>query len=155
MNRITINRKSLFAIVVVLLALVTALPAAAGPGKPNFSPSLYGDGAVWGTKGTTALPAPTANNAQSFDKLYVITNSNNSPQYPVSEAAPGNPAYNGGRWFTHTVMWKAEAFDHFGTVPLLTSQADIDAYADYLIIDAGSPPGGPPPYFQCPMLPVK
>ena len=28
--------------------------------QPNFMAALYGDGEVWGTKGTTSLPAPNA-----------------------------------------------------------------------------------------------
>lgn len=138
--------------------LLTSL-AHADPGKPNFMPALWGDGEVWGTKETTTLPAPTDNNVQSFDALYVVTNSNNPEgQLPVSEAAPGNPAYNGGRWFTHTVEWTKHAFvDHGGYVPVLTSDQDIDMHErlGHLVITPGSFPGGPPVYFQCPLLPVK
>ncbi len=90
--------------------------------------------------------------------MYVITNSNNPlGQLPVSEAAPGNPAYNGGRWFTHTVEWTAEGFMAYGIVPVLTSYEDIQIQqnAGYLVITPGSFPDGPPVYFQCPLLPVK
>jgi len=138
----------------VLLLLVTVAQAAA----PNFSERVYGDGVAWGTKGTTALPAPNEYNRQAFDALYVITNSNNPlGQLPVSEAAPGNPAYNGGRWFTHTVEWTAEGFMAYGIVPVLTSYEDIQIQqnAGYLVITPGSFPDGPPVYFQCPLLPVK
>ena len=86
-------RKILFHVLGIMLASTT-LSALANPGQPNFMPSLYGDGEVWGTKGTTTLPAPNEHNRQSFDVLYVITNSNNPQgQLPVSEAAPGNPSY--------------------------------------------------------------
>jgi len=121
----------------------------AAPGKPDFSPALYGDGELWGTKGTTELPAPK-NNIQSFDKLFVIVNG--APgQLPVSEAAPGNPDYNGGRWFTHTAMWIS------GEPVVLTSYDDVMDHYDlgHLSIAAGSFTGGPPDYFQCPLLPVK
>jgi hypothetical protein len=122
-------------------------------------PALYGDGAVWGTKGTTTLPAPNPHNRPSYDGLFVIVNSNNSQsaQLPVSEAAPGNPAYNGGRWITYTVMWTQDAFDELGTVPILTSYEALMDYETlgYLTIAEGPPEGGPPPYFQCPLLPVK
>jgi hypothetical protein len=138
-----------------LLLLATIAQAAA----PDFSARVYGDGVAWGTKGTTALPAPNEYNRQAFDALYVITNSNNpQSQLPVSEAAPGNPAYNGGRWFTHTVEWTAEGFmAHGGIVPLLISYDDIQSQesAGYLVITPGSFPDGPPVYFQCPLLPVK
>ncbi|MCR8913320.1 hypothetical protein FDP08_07815 [Marinobacter panjinensis] len=137
--------------------LMTSL-AHADPGQPNFMPALWGDGEVWGTKGTTTLPAPTANNLQSFDALYVVTNSNNPEgQLPISEAAPGNPAYNGGRWFTHTVEWTGPGFMYHGIVPVLTSDEDIDYHEamGHLTITPGSFPDGPPVYFQCPLLPVK
>jgi hypothetical protein len=150
-------RKFLLHIVGIVLASAT-LNAFANPGQPNFMPSLYGDGQVWGTKGTTTLPAPNEHNRQSFDALYVITNSNNPQgQLPVSEAAPGNPNYNGGRWFTHTVEWTEAGFQAHGIVPLLTSLEDIELYHSLgqLVITPGSFPDGPPVYFQCPMLPVK
>jgi hypothetical protein len=67
----------------------------------------------------------------------------------VGEAAPGNPAYNGGRWATYTVTWKV------GSTPvLLTSYSEVMGHAGDLMIEQGSPAGGPPAYFQCPLLPV-
>jgi len=137
-----------------LLLLATVTQAAA----PDFSARVYGDGIAWGTKGTTALPAPNEYNRQAFDALYVITNSNNPQgQLPVSEAAPGNPAYNGGRWFTHTVEWTAEGFMAHGIVPVLMSYEDIQLHESlgHLVITEGSFPDGPPVYFQCPLLPEK
>ena len=124
----------------------------AAPGQPNFAPALYGDGELWGTKFTTVLPAPNKNNTQSFDKLFVIVNG--APgQLPVSEAAPGNPDYNGGRWFTHTVMWSLDEDER----TVLTSYDDVMYHygLEHLSIAPGSFMGGPPDYFQCPMLPVK
>lgn len=134
------------------------MASAASAAAPNFSESVYGDGVAWGTKGTTALPAPNDFNVESFDALYVITNTNNPEgQLPVSEAAPGNPAYNGGRWFTHTAEWTADGFMAYGIVPVLKSYEDLVAQKDmgYLVITPGSFPNGPPVYFQCPLLPVK
>ena len=96
-----------------LALFVLAGISLANPGKPNFGPAIYGDGEVWGTKGAATIPAPNGNNNQSYDKLFVVVNG--APgQLPVAEAAPRNPAYNGGRWFTHTVMWTDE-----GICPLL------------------------------------
>ncbi len=142
---------------VFALVLAFAAPVAANPGQPNFGPAVYGDGQVWGTKGAAGLPAPGESNLQSFDKLFVVTNSNAAGQLPVSEAAPGNPNYNGGRWFTHTVTWTPDGFSVHGTVPVLKSYADILFHYNlgHLTITPGSPAGGPPPYFECPLLPVK
>lgn len=151
-------RKSLFMVVIVLLALVSALPAAADPGKPNFGPALYGDGEVWGTKAVTVLPTPKGNNLHSFDKLFVILNSNNPEgQLAVSEAAPGNPDFNGGRWYTHTVEWTEAGFAAHGIVPVLTSYDAIKHHESlgHLTIIAGTFEGGPPAFFLCPLLPVK
>ena len=133
-----------------VMALVACSQAGfANPGQPNFMPALWGDGELWGTKGTTVLPAPNGRNLQSFDKLFVIANSTAAGQLPVAEAAPGNPYYNGGRWSTYTVSWNDESMSD----TLLTSYDDIMDYAGDLTISAGSP-GGPPSYFQCPLLPV-
>jgi hypothetical protein len=115
--------------------------------------SLYGDGEVWGTKGTTSLPAPNHANAQSFDKLYVITNFNdpNAIQLPVSEAAPGNPDYNGGRWYRHDVTWTEAGFLAYGGyAPVLKSGDDVvyNEEMGYLTITPVEV------FFQCPLLPV-
>ncbi len=149
-----------FTLIAMLAALVLtiAAPAFADPGKPTFGPALYADGEAWGTKAATVLPAPNGKNNHSYDKLFVITNSNNpAPQLPVAEAAPGNPAYNGGRWYTHTVEWTAAGFAAHGTVPVLTSYQDVMLHAGlgHLSITAGSFEGGPPAFFLCPLLPVK
>ncbi|WP_455202088.1 hypothetical protein [Kaarinaea lacus] len=136
-----------------LLLLVTQL-VNADPGQPTFMPALYGDGEVWGTKGTTSLPAPNGNNLQSFDNLYVITNFNNpnAVQLPVSEAAPGNPKYNGGRWYLHTVAWTQAGFIAYGGfAPVVKSEDEIKYNEEmgYLVITPGEV------FFQCPLLPVK
>ncbi len=150
-----------FTLVAVLsaLVLVIAAPAFANPGKPAFTPQLFADGELFGTKGAAALPAPTDKNAHSFDKLFVIVNSNNADtQYPVAEAAPG-PGFNGGRWATQTVEWTADGLAHHGVVPILTSYDDVMIHygLGHLTITQGSPggEGAPPDYFECPLLPVK
>lgn len=146
-------RNTIFLSFCSLLLLTTQL-VSADPGQPTFMSALYGDGEVWGTKGTTTLPAPNANNLQSFDNLYVITNANdpNTVQLPVSEAAPGNPNYNGGRWSLQTVTWTAAGFMAYGGyAPVLKSEDEIKYNEEmgYLEIASGST------YFQCPLLPVK
>jgi hypothetical protein len=131
--------------------------ALALPGKPNLAPAVYGDGKLWGTKAAAIIPGPNDKNTESFDKLFVIVNGAVG-QMPVAEAAPGNPMYNGGRWFTHTVVWTQAGFDYYlGNLPVLTSYEDIqfELGLGHLMITPGSPAGGPPPYFECPLLPVK
>jgi len=146
----------LFSLVLALALVVPAGVSLANPGAPNFGPALFGDGEVWGTKGAAALPAPNGRNNQAFDKLFVIVNG--APgQMPVAEAAPGNPAYNGGRWFTHTVMWTVEGMAAHDPLPVLTSYDEIQFHEsmEHLAIAPGSPDGGPAPYFECPLLPVR
>lgn len=149
-------RKSFFVFLTLALSLVIVVPAYANPGQPSFGPELYADGQLWGTKGAAGLPAPNENNLQSFDKLFVITNGA-AEQKPVAEAAPGNSMYNGGRWFTQTVEWTEAGFLAHGTVPVLTSYEEVMLHASlgHLTITPGSFDGGPPPYFECPLLPVK
>jgi hypothetical protein len=142
----------------LILVMVIHSQVSANPGKPNFGPAIYADGTVWGTKGTTDLPTPNDHNPQAFDKLFIIVNSNNpAGQLPVSEAGPGNPNYNGGRWFAHTVEWTDEGFDAHGTVPVLTSYMEIMMHylLGHLDITPGHPDETASTYFQCPLLPVK
>jgi len=127
---------------------------------PTFEAAIWADGELWATTAVTRIPPPNANNPQSFDALYVITNSNDPDgQLPVSEAAPGNPRYNGGRWFTHTATWTEAGFEAHGTVPVLESYDDVMLHhgLGHLEITPGSPegPSAPPDYFECPLLPVR
>jgi hypothetical protein len=131
-------KKKLLALTIALaLLVVTVIPAfAAGP---NFGEAIYADGVAWGTKGNGDLPAPNENNRQSFDGLYKFTNGVEG-QLAVAEAAPGNPAYNGGRWIEYSVTFN-------GDPELVTSFAQLQTL-DVTIVETGN-------YFQCPLLPVK
>jgi hypothetical protein len=131
-------KKKMLAITLALaLLIITVIPAfAAGP---NFGQAIYADGIAWGTKGNGDLPAPTDNNRQSFDGLYKFTNGVEG-QLAVAEAAPGNPAYNGGRWIEYSVTFNGEP-------ELVTSYAQLQTL-DVTIVETGN-------YFQCPLLPVK
>jgi len=131
-------KKKMLAITLALaLLIITVIPAfAAGP---NFGQAIYADGVAWGTKGNGDLPAPNAHNRQSFDGLYKFTNGVEG-QLAVAEAAPGNPAYNGGRWIEYLVTFN-------GDPELVTSYAQLQTL-DVTIVETGN-------YFQCPLLPVK
>jgi len=141
----------------VVLSLTVAVPAFAdqpdnvggglGNKAPDFSAGVYADGEAWGTKGTTSLPAPNGKNNQSFDKIFVVTNPADG-QLPVGEAAPGNPMYNGGRWWVHTATW-IDDLPHPKLV--LTSYDEVMFHYNlgHLIIEDAEI------YFQCPLLPVK
>lgn len=134
------RRLLLFPFLLAIL-LIAAVPAVAA--GPNFSPAIYADGVAWGTKGTTDLPAPNAHNRQSFDGLYKFTNGV-MDQLPVAEAAPGNPAYNGGRWIEYFVTFTGTPMSitsYEQLMPLITSGA-------VMVTETGN-------YFQCPLLPAK
>ena len=146
--------KSRLAFVPLTMFLALAGAGLAHAAAPNFGPAIYGDGEVWGTKGLGELPAPNGRNNQSFDKLFIFVNG--APgQLAVSEAAPGNRNFNGGRWSAQTVMWTADGLAANNPLPVLKSYSDIELYAGlgYLAIAPGNPGGGPD-YFECPLLPV-
>jgi hypothetical protein len=134
-------RKFALFLLVLILSLAVTIPAFAA--APDFSPGIYADDQVFGTKGNADLPAPNANNVQSFDPLIKFTNGV-ADQLPVAEAGPGNPAYNGGRWIEKFATWNT-------TPVLLTSYADVleqESLGNLTIVESGV-------YFQCPLLPVK
>lgn len=151
------TRRMTSVLLILMVALFAAAPALAQ--APSFNPEIYADDAAWGTKGLAELPVPNETMAaKSFDALYVIINGA-AGQLPVGEAAPGNPAFNGGRWATKTVWWTQAGIDAHDPLPILMSQDDIDLHygLGHLAIVDGSPggPGAPPDYFECPLLPVK
>ena len=147
-------RNSLFALIVMALALFAVAPVfAAGP---SFIPHIYADGVAWGTKGLNELPAPNPQMIQSFDVLVKFANGGNSAQLPVSDAGPGNPAYNGGRWYVHTATWDAGYLASVNNnPPLLTSYAQVleQVQMGHLSLVPGAVSG--PTFFLCPLLPVK
>jgi hypothetical protein len=166
-KRVPAMKRTIFILLtVLLLTLAFVSPAAALKGKADFQPHIYADGVAWGTKVTAMHKAPNGHNDQSYDKLFIITNGVEG-QLPVGEAAPGNPMYNGGRWWTHTVEWQVEPhatltfYEYKGDLgPDYDPVADLQNLAfhvalGHLDITDGSPDGGPPHYFSCPLLPVK
>ncbi len=150
------RRIILTSVMMLAFAVAFASTAAAGPGTPDFTERIYADGMAWGTKVTRTLPAPNDHNMDSYDKFFVFTNAP-MDQLPVGEAAPGNPDFNGGRWYTHTVTWTEAGFEAHGDVPILKSYDEIMVHYNlgHLTITAGTPGPPPPPYFSCPLLPVK
>ena len=148
-------RRFSLVMLMLVLSLVVCVPVFAdqpdntggglGNKAPDFSGGVYADGALWGTKGTTTLPAPTADNQQSYDPIFVFTDNS---QLAVGEAAPGNPSYNGGRWTVQRVTWTNTAPDE---PPVLKSYEDVMAYIEqgYLTVEEAGV------YFQCPLLSMK
>ena len=120
-----------FLLLCALCAAVAAALAAptmtAGIGPPGGT--IYAFDTAFRTVGTpTSLP-----NRGQFDTLYQF------PDCPacaaVSEAAPGHPGYNGGRW---------RVVEAFGITTQLTNAEDVVAEADELV-DTGT-------RFVCPLI---
>lgn len=136
------------AVVGLVLAMVFAMaaPAFALPGKFSFQPGIYADGQAFNSRKVADLPAPNEHNLQSFDMLVGITNGVEG-QLAVAEAGPGNPAYNGGRWYEVPATWNAGA-----EKTLITSYAQLmdEVVAGNLTIDDSSPS-----FLECPLVPVK
>lgn len=149
------SRRLSLTLLVAALALAIAVPVYAD--GPNFTPQIYGDGKAWGTKGLGGLPAPNENMKGSFDKLFVFDDTAAEGQLPVSEAAPRNPDYNGGRWWVWSATWK-EDVPHDPVV--LTSYSEDYVADDFDSImfhyELGHIELTPTmTYFECPLLPVK
>lgn len=124
------------------LALLAA-PALAARGGAQGSPTqpdaIYADGQLFGTNPQGALPYN--GNDASYDMLFQVPG-----QQPVSEAGPGNPAYNGGRWLPVPVTWNTDPY-------VLTSYAAVQAAADSGDITLGEPSRGGT--FLCPLVPQR
>ena len=113
---------------------------------PNFEAGFWGDGERWGTKALGELPEPK--NKDSLDKLFFIMHEDQDA--PLSEAAPGNPAYNGGRWWSHTVTVNdGNAIDF-----PIKSYDELSGLPDGSVtITEGE--ANHPDFFVCPLLPYK
>jgi len=129
------------------LTLGVSLTGTAVAQKPNFQAGFWGDDKRWGTKAVTELPEPK--NKGSLDKLFFIMHEDQDA--PLSEAAPRNPHYNGGRWWSHTVTVDDEDPIDFP----ITSYSELMAYDDagYVTITEGE--ANHPDFFACPLLPYK
>jgi hypothetical protein len=150
------SRRLSLTLLVAALALAIAVPVYAD--GPTFGPAIYGDGEAWGTKGLGNLPAPNDHMKGSFDRLFVFPDPEGGEydlQMPVSEAAPGNPAYNGGRWWAVEATWVGP---HDPVVLTSYSSEYVDDPFDSFEYhyNLGHIEVTPTTmYFQCPLLPVK
>jgi hypothetical protein len=136
------------AVVGLVLAMLFAMaaPAFALPGKFSFAPGIYADGTAYSSRKVADIPAPNAHNLQSFDMLVGITNGVEG-QLAVAEAGPGNPAYNGGRWYEVPATWSD------GATPFLIKSFDVlmeQVSLGNLSIDDSNPQ-----FLECPLVPVK
>jgi hypothetical protein len=117
-----------------------AADASNNPAKPG---RIYAGGRLFATADVADLPPPQGNNAHSYDELYVFEGDVADGQVPVSEAAPGEQDFNGGRWSVTRVEWTID------NPPLVTSAAAAhDNSDDIHVIEEGAR------YFECPLIPL-
>ncbi|MHB1135065.1 MAG: hypothetical protein ACYC4L_22060 [Chloroflexota bacterium] len=130
--------KRLFAALALLLALSTSsMPAFA---KATQVPdAIWANGDLYATVGTpTHLP-----DNGNFDLLFTFPEG--SGQRSISEAAPGTPGYNGGRWEVHQVTFTG------GNLGFeLTSYDQLLMYEDLGRLTISSTVAN---RFVCPLLP--
>jgi hypothetical protein len=134
-----------------LLAAAPVLTRAGGATKVEGA--IWANGALYDTVLTpTSFKAPPSH---SVDLLYNFGMSGLQGQRSVSESAPGDPTYNGGRWWVQMVVFTAQGAavhdpDGDGIVNFeLMSAAEVLQHAalgHLEIFDAGV-------YFECPLLP--
>jgi hypothetical protein len=125
--------RSLVAGLVTCLALATTATAQLGPpgGK------IYAHDDAYKTIGT---PADLPDHGR-FDHIYVLGNGLAN----VADAAPGDAAYNGGRWEVRAVQWE--------TIPptQFTNAEDLLAAADRGEVSIGEVVRR----FECPLIPDR
>ncbi|KAB1188151.1 MULTISPECIES: hypothetical protein [Haloferax] len=124
----------------VSAAGTAAADASNNPAKPG---RIYADDRLFATADVTDLPKPNGRNDHSFDELYVFVDGS---QHAVTEAAPGERDFNGGRWSVTTVEWKESPTE---TVTNDDRLHELEASGDIVVIAEGVR------YFECPMIPLN
>jgi hypothetical protein len=156
-TRRTVLRGTGVALGALALGVGTTGSAAGMKGKPSQDGAIYGSDAVWRTKFTTEIPGPTDDTDGSFDDLYFIVHGGGPVQLPLSEAAPGDTDFNGGRWVseTSTVLdWTTYEAEYRP----ITNAEDFHAAVSEGVLSEptlGAPGDVRPDYFQCPLLRVR
>lgn len=147
-------RRILTLITVVVMAATFAAPALAKPGQLSEGAAVYAGGDTFRTKDAADLPAPTGNNAHSYDAIHPFVDTAHADQFPVAEAAPREPGFNGGRWAVTRVAWTDDGLAAMGGSPtLVTSSSQLYDLVDLghiEVIDAS-----PIRYFLCPLVPTR
>lgn len=138
-----------------------AAGAAANPGNGSENGNgkefgrVYANGTLWRTHVVTELDdEPVASDALLFlhdgSQPIVARDDVSAAQASpfVSDSAPGDRDWNGGKWVTHSAeVTDVEAFD--ADAPL-ASESDV-LNADYVDVEKGRPGFGPPNFFICPL----
>lgn len=147
--------KHAFTLSGILLALAVALGAATANAQAiRLADAIWAGGQLYDTVVTPATFVQPPES--STDALYVFA-MNGLGQRLVSDSAPGDPDYNGGRWSVQMVVFTPAGIialdaDNDGMIDdEMTSVDDLTAAegAGYLTINAANA------YFECPLLPRR
>jgi hypothetical protein len=146
-----IHRKRIL-VAALLVAFVLITSAALAGGAARVEDALWGDGVTWDTVITPATfkQAPS----HSVDLLYNFSMSGLMGQRAVSSNVPGDPDYNGGRWWVQMVVFTAEGRlvhdpDGDGHVNFeLTSAEEVAEHVELGHIEVYETST----YFECPLL---
>jgi len=148
--------KSRLFIIIIAMAMVSmATGIASAGGATRVSGAIWAHGELYDTVVTpTTFIAPPEH---STDTLYNFGMSGLGGQRSVSESAPGDPDFNGGRWNVQMVVFTPQGVaehdpDGDGIVNFELANAEAvlehEALGHIIINDANF-------YFECPMLPRK
>lgn len=134
----------------IISALLLALAPVAQAGVTG--PAFYVDGVQYRTVGTPTDFSETGAPDHSFDTIYEFSG---AQSLNVATAAPGDRAYNGGRWRVEVIQYVTgdygSARDAFDT----NGSGDFDSAAEVeAAIDAGVITTTPGPSFECPVIPL-
>jgi hypothetical protein len=146
---------------VASLGLGTVGTAAANPGKGKGSDNgrqfgrVYANDVLWRTNVVKVLDeAPDPSDLIYFlhdgEKPIVANEHASDTQMSpfVSESAPGDQDWNGGKWIHYSA--EVTDIDAFNEDAPLTNDTDV-LDADYITVNLGRPGFGPPDYFICPL----
>ena len=149
---ITPVRLSVLGAVLALLAAITLAATSQASASPPARPTVWVDGVLYnavvplspsGTVQFSHVPdtsVPSVADLETTDDLYMVVSNTVTPL--VSDAAPGDTDYNGGRWLPHMVTPTGA-----GPVPELTSEVDIMAAASAGLVTISAPGA----VFECPL----
>lgn len=144
-----------FIIILVLAMITMAAGTAVAGGALRVPAAIWAHGDLYDTVITpTSFVAPPEH---STDMLYNFGMSGLAGQRSVSESAPGDPDFNGGRWDVQMVVFTPQGIlahdpDGDGVVNFeLTDAEEVlehEVLGHIVINDANF-------YFECPMLPRR
>jgi hypothetical protein len=132
------------------LALGVSGTGLAAAGKKNDKGAQFGR--IWANDYLyyTTVVKVLDERPKNEDKLYFVHDGSMGLQAAVSESAPGDTDYNGGKW-THFSAEVTDMEAYEKVAPLTNADDVLDA--DFIDVTLGRPDfeGAPPNYFLCPL----